>query len=502
MRDEIKILKPNILSIKCLFEKLGSSLKIPAYQRPYSWQEEQVRTLIDDIIEAWKNKKKAYLVGNLIFHCEKSNSSEDCSNKSIVFNIVDGQQRTITFALIFYYLSKREEHFSNEFLEQKVSSLSIKHLKENYELIESMLGYFERINQLDEVKKYIEKKVIVSYLITKSQDEAFLFFDSQNTRGRPLVRKDLLKVHHIRHMQKEIKETPSLEVTLVKFVKQWEVDEKVDNDMSYLGKDKDFLEFLFDQLLGLIRRSVRRELRPSDLQKVDVYKEFASSGASGNLNNYNQPPLFESFTYDLDSEIVRFDTKLIPFNGPYSVKGFDWMPFEITQSIAGGSGFFLFTRKYVALLKKLRENEYFTMLDGISGAGNGYLRKVYRASLAYFFDKFGDDKFSDFAMHLFLILAYYRTNSGSVYDKGVVKFQWGGNNAIFDPFKEILLAYSADHIIDDMCTYARYHCQKSKENGKQKWLEKDFNGTVRDFWNGSIKHKNLRDKIFQNLWGI
>ena len=177
------------------------------------------------------------------------------------------------------------------------------------------------------------------------------------------------------------------------------------------------------------------------------------------------------------------------------------MPFEITQSIAGGSGFFLFTRKYVALLKKLRKNEYFTMLDGVSGAGNGYLRKVYRASLAYFYDKFGDEMFDSFAMHFYLILAYYRVNKGSVYDDGVVKFQWGDGDAVFDPFKEILLAYSPEHIIEEMRTYVRYHCQIQANEKQKEWLSKKFSGTKGDFWNGSKKYTTLRNEIFKSLWG-
>jgi len=499
LNNDISENESKILSIKSLFRELGSCLQIPSYQRPYSWKENQVRALIDDIVEAWEQRRKAYLVGNLIFHKEEVKSNNDVDKNNTVLNIVDGQQRIITFALIFKALSKDSE---NEFLQQKVSSLSIKRLKENNNLIQSIFRYFEQINQLDEIKKYIEKNVIVSYLVANTQDEAFLFFDSQNTRGKPLVRKDLLKVHHIRHMQNEIKEIPSFGPALIKFVKQWEEDEKNDSDLPYLGKEKDFLEFLFDQILGLARKAVRRELDPSDLTKVDVYKEFVSCGVARKLNNYNQPPLFESYAYDLESDLVRFDTKLIPFQGPYSVKGFDWMPFEITQSIAGGSGFFLFTRKYVALLKKLRENEYFTILDGVTGAGNGYLRKIYRASLAYFFDKFGNDKISDFAIHLFLLLAYFRANSGAVYDRGVVKFQWGDGNAVFDPFKEILLAYSPNHIIENMRVYVRYHCQKPKDNDKQKWFENKFTGTIKDFWDGSRKHEHLRVNIFQELWGI
>lgn len=491
MSDSLGGIKPSILSIKDLFSQHGEVLDIPHYQRPYSWEEGQVQTLIDDIVEAWSKNKKAYLVGNLIFHHENEK-----------LNIVDGQQRMITFALIFHALHKLEvskKNFASGFLEQEISPLSSKPLKKNYELIESNLGYLKRTQKLEKVRDYIEKNVIVSFLVAINQDEAFFYFDSQNTRGRPLVRKDLLKVHHIRHMQDE--QGVNADKGLIGFVKQWENDEQIDNDMSpsYLGEEKDFLEFLFDQILGVTRRSVRRELHKNDLQKVDVYKEFISTGASRRLNNYNQPPLFESYSYDLESETVRFDTKFAPFIGPYMLKGFDRLPFEITQSIAGGSGFFLYTRKYVGILQALRQKSVFTMLDRVGGVGNGYLRKIYRAALVFYYDKFEEELFESFALHLFLILAYYRANSSSVYDRGVIKFQWGDGDAVFDPFKTILLTYSPDHIIHEIQEYARYHCQKPKN---EKWFEKDFSGTVNSFWEGSSNFFKKRNSFFLELWGV
>jgi uncharacterized protein with ParB-like and HNH nuclease domain len=128
------ITKNNPEVIKELFSK---NINIPPYQRPYSWQEEQVKALIDDIIEAWEQKKKVYLVGNIIFHKEKENDK---------FNIVDGQQRLITFALMFYALNdeklncnendceKENNNFLCRFLCQKVSILSTKMLKQNYKI--------------------------------------------------------------------------------------------------------------------------------------------------------------------------------------------------------------------------------------------------------------------------------------------------------------------------------------------------------------------------------
>lgn len=55
----------------------GIQLKIPIYQRPYKWT-------------AKNANKEVYRVGTLILHHDEDN----------YYNIVDGQQRIITFALL------------------------------------------------------------------------------------------------------------------------------------------------------------------------------------------------------------------------------------------------------------------------------------------------------------------------------------------------------------------------------------------------------------------
>lgn len=62
---------------------------IPLYQRNYSWSEDNIETLIQDIIV----EDDGYYLGNIIISKTKD------SNKS--FDIVDGQQRFTTIALIF-----------------------------------------------------------------------------------------------------------------------------------------------------------------------------------------------------------------------------------------------------------------------------------------------------------------------------------------------------------------------------------------------------------------
>jgi uncharacterized protein with ParB-like and HNH nuclease domain len=71
------------------------NLVIPNYQRPYKWTGKNVIQLLDDIIEAKNENKETYRVGTLILHKNENGS---------IYNIVDGQQRTITFSLLLKVL--------------------------------------------------------------------------------------------------------------------------------------------------------------------------------------------------------------------------------------------------------------------------------------------------------------------------------------------------------------------------------------------------------------
>ena len=84
-------------------------MKIPEYQRPYKWSARNVNQLLDDIEDAMARNKEVYRVGTLILHHDV---------KEDTWNIVDGQQRTITFSLILKCLQDREI----DFLKQKLSN--------------------------------------------------------------------------------------------------------------------------------------------------------------------------------------------------------------------------------------------------------------------------------------------------------------------------------------------------------------------------------------------
>lgn len=79
-------------------------LSIPIYQRPYKWTAKNIIQLLDDIINAKNENKEVYRVGTLILHLDKEGN----------YNIVDGQQRTISFSLLLTALGAQKIDFLYE----------------------------------------------------------------------------------------------------------------------------------------------------------------------------------------------------------------------------------------------------------------------------------------------------------------------------------------------------------------------------------------------------
>jgi uncharacterized protein with ParB-like and HNH nuclease domain len=88
-------MKPKVSSINKL---LGMQLVVPDYQRPYKWTHKNITDLILDTQKSIEESRKytnfKYRVGTVILH--KNNKNE--------YEIVDGQQRILSFLLLKLYL--------------------------------------------------------------------------------------------------------------------------------------------------------------------------------------------------------------------------------------------------------------------------------------------------------------------------------------------------------------------------------------------------------------
>lgn len=173
-----------VLHTMSLKDVFSLKLKIPDYQRIYCWPQKNVEQLLDDIFISRNHK---YHLGTLILQ-----------KKGDEYDIIDGQQRTVTLALIL----------------RAMCIDNIQLLKESFDSVEAQryVGYNRYIIEtyLDRRCPDVEKRSkeaesildIISFdvlvLNDSSLELAYTFFSTQNARGKALTDYELLKSHHLR----------------------------------------------------------------------------------------------------------------------------------------------------------------------------------------------------------------------------------------------------------------------------------------------------------------
>lgn len=338
----------------------GIKLTIPDYQRPYKWTAKNANQLLDDIEEARKSNKEKYRVGTLILHHDKDDK----------YNIVDGQQRTITFALLLNCLEEK----TIDFLKQSVTynQFNRENIVNNHRAFERRIPKLPKDDKNNnDLADYIKKQCELIVVITEDQSEAFQFFDSQNARGKALYPHDLLKAYHLREMiNVSTTETESI-------VKMWEnLDQK---DLSKL-----FKEYLY-RLKEWIRGNRAYELNEHN---IDIFKGITSKDCYPYAQYYKG-----AFTYadELNRSHIPFVT------GLQNIR-----PFQINAPIIAGKPFFEYTKHYFEILADIRNNDkyegYFINDNEIvktlnlpkykNGVGNGITRLMFDTAILLYVDRF------------------------------------------------------------------------------------------------------------------
>jgi hypothetical protein len=200
--------------------------EIPPYQRPYSWEKENVQQLLDDLWEAYSQKDSEYFIGSLIT-IERERERP--------YEVVDGQQRLTTLNLILarmrdritddavkadlgkrilprnvytgeaetprLMLRKKDQTFFRKHIleaqplpEKDREDLEAprRHLIENSEVVDTFCQPKTQ-QELRLFANYILQQVWVVFVTTYSWQSAYRLFNVLNARGIPLSNADLIK---------------------------------------------------------------------------------------------------------------------------------------------------------------------------------------------------------------------------------------------------------------------------------------------------------------------
>lgn len=375
IHDELKI-----TTIKELFTM---DLTLPSYQRPYSWSVKSTNTLFIDTYEAFKDGTSEYRIGSVILHKESTGK----------YNIVDGQQRLTTLSILLYCLDEDNQSM----LKEKYGKLSNDNIVTNFGVLYRRTNEL-LINERQKYKDYLLNQCTIVQIVTDSEQEAFQFFDSQNSRGKDLAPHDLLKSYHLREMNSEV------ENLKVKIINRWE------------NVNQDDLDDLFKNYLYPLTQWYRRKngLGYSS-SKIDSFK-----GIKG-VNIYNYSVYHKASNLYVEQFNANGSNELLASKSLNQ--------FQLTQPLIAGRRFFYYTLHYGKLLENIQKQiNRFHKEDEIPSRRSGdiYIKQLYECSLVFFADRFGLESLTQSVMQILYSWSYsLRLTMHSVYPQTINKYSIG-----------------------------------------------------------------------------
>lgn len=280
---------------------------IPVYQRNYDWTEKHCKVLLNDIIEAGKNKKE-HFIGSIVY---VNDNKPATSVKELI--VVDGQQRLTTITLIYLRLYRLLDGIGNEPLKNKIykqylinefantpdkkiklkptanNDKALKHIYDNVKIshneksnIIDNYTYFENNiteNNYKEVLDGLRNLIFIDMALNKEYDDPQRIFESLNSTGLALSQGDLIRNYIL--MKLNSKEQEEI------YEKYWEYIEKDAKDESKnenMVSDfiRDFMTSEYNKIPNKNRvyEEFKQKYSIDDLNEIKNYlgvlKEYAS----------------------------------------------------------------------------------------------------------------------------------------------------------------------------------------------------------------------------------
>lgn len=380
------------------FFNSDKAVALPDYQRPYMWDENKIEQLLTDFDEhffsngTFNHSTTPYYLGAVLLYENQEGKRE----------IVDGQQRISTLLLMDYAWNDEDSYLSqNKWNLSYASLLSAATLRKNF-------NYFKTHSLQSKYKKNLHailSSLVFTVIITKSQDDSFTFFDSQNNRGVSLSAVDFLKSYHLRELKGE-------EKLQRVFAKKWDSNNK-----------SQFLNLLFNTVLW----------RNRSWKGDNLYYEYKDAI----LNNFQKETIKENNNHvirlypnafnTLANSLEFHDSKgvtIIPGALNIQTKA-EQYPFAIRQPIQRGIGFFLYTEKYYSiydiLFKEKRYEDFTKLYEKLYKGVSSYLKSFFKLATVAYYDKFKDYRLVEFGLWLDYLLGSYRINQHTIVRQTIIK---------------------------------------------------------------------------------
>jgi hypothetical protein len=206
-----------ILNLDGVLTRKGG-LKVPRYQRPYTWTEREVRELIQDLWSAYQRGATFYFIGQIVL----------VKNQQRKFEISDGQQRLATTTMLMAYtrdrLPGRAKHYQQLIMDGQNPRLYLRDEDANFfrgfvqepgqmaalarhaetgseskdliaaaaRTIETELGEHDD-RELDAYMSYVARACTLNVVDAAERGCAQTVFNALNKRGSPISGADIIK---------------------------------------------------------------------------------------------------------------------------------------------------------------------------------------------------------------------------------------------------------------------------------------------------------------------
>lgn len=355
---------------------LKQDLRIPHYQRPYSWEPATALQLLDDIRDAMidpERKDVPYVLGAVILH--RTDTSLD---------VVDGQQRLLTLRMILLLLEPPDEFGHHEYAVNPIGRVW-----------GELRLHIEDASKADRaaLARFIRERCELVRIETDDIDEAFRVFDSQNYRGKPLAPHDLLKAHHLRGMRGE---SAAMEAAVVE---TWE------------SVADDELDRLFSIYLYRIARWSRGMSAPGFTSRdIGMFKGISPKSNGSPCARYHLAaqaalPMLSawggastSMLGDRDAGRCRFQLDAPVLAGKPFFEMVAFMLNELREMVREG---FAGANEAFALYNTETSGENVFLEERPSRSRYRYVSELYVAALLYYTNKFGEEDLTRARKRLF-----------------------------------------------------------------------------------------------------
>lgn len=317
------------MSLKDLFDL---KLTIPDYQRIYCWNDNNIKTL-------WNNLKEMpegldYHLGAIILQCQDDG-----------YDIIDGQQRLVTLTLILRALGY--EGNMPLLLQRFKSQEACENISNAKYVIQEIKGWDcdENNLMLNNILSHLTFSVL--FLKSNNLDLAYTFFSNQNSRGVRLSDYDILKAHHLRFLITNDSQAEHL-------ARRWNtISQDTDSDN----------EPFIHKTLGLYLFRIRKWMRKHSCDDMNSNRPIK--------DEYSAAPL-------------------IPGIPPFGER------FYLYEKIQGGAHFFAFTDYFVDLYKQFVKTPQVLLLRRyLLGESHWKYESVIETVLFAYFSKFGKQYLSE-----------------------------------------------------------------------------------------------------------